>query len=542
MFFNTMMMGSGAGSAPESAPVISGTTSFSVEENTSTSTVLATYTATGTSPITWSVTGTDASNFNINSSGQLTFAVSPDYETTADRSQSINVVATNAVGSDTVAVSVTVTNDTSDDPPVFTNGAGGINLTRQEGYAGSPSVFGFRASGGGTISWSVGGTDGSQFNVNSVGDVSFNSHPDYENPTDSGSNNVYNFSVTASNAYGSATVNNTVTITNDTSDDIVPTITVTAHGSTTNYTASSFTLTASSNTADIYTTTSSNPKLYTMTVNTNMTVDVDVRGGAGGGSYGGNGGRVTGRMTLSTGTTYYMITGAAGTTPGSAEWSKGGYGGGASGGDPGSVDGTSFGNGGWNTNSAGAASIPTGSYLHQFGDAGGGLSGIFSGSPSQGNAIIIAGGGGGTGKGSIPLNANGGDGGGGSGSSQSGTDGTDAGNNTGYISRGGDGGTTSSAGAGGAGGIGGNTGSSGGAGRGGHGGYDFNGSGDFEGGGGGGGGYNGGGGGGANADNFYGNNAAGGGGGSAYTSNAVSSVGGSRGYNSGQGRITITRV
>lgn len=220
MFFNTMMMGSGSVSEPESAPEISGTTSFSVVEGTSTSTVLATYTATGTSPITWSVTGTDASNFNINSSGQLTFAVSPDYETTADRSQSINVVATNAVGSDTLAVSVTVTNNTSDDPPVFTNGAGGINFTRQEGYAGSPLVFGFRASGGGTISWSVGGTDGSQFNVNSVGDVSFNSHPDYENPTDSGSNNVYNFSITASNAYGSATVNNTVTITNDTSDDL----------------------------------------------------------------------------------------------------------------------------------------------------------------------------------------------------------------------------------------------------------------------------------------------------------------------------------
>lgn len=34
----------------------------------------------------------------------------------------------------------------------------------------------------------------------------------------------------------------------------------------------------------------------------------------------------------------------------------------------------------------------------------------------------------------------------------------------------------------------------------------------------------------------------GGGGGSAYTSNAVSNVGGSRGYNSGQGSITITRV
>ena len=89
-------------------PAVSGAASFSIAENTSTSTVLATYAATNL-PVTWSVTGTDASNFNINSSGQLTFAVSPDHETAADRSQSINVVATNALGSGSQAVSITVT-------------------------------------------------------------------------------------------------------------------------------------------------------------------------------------------------------------------------------------------------------------------------------------------------------------------------------------------------------------------------------------------------------------------------------------------------
>ena len=110
----------GGGGGGGTAPTVSGSTSISIIENTSTSTVLATYTATGTTPITWSVSGTDASNFNINSSGQLTFAVSPDYETPADRSQSINVVATNSVGSDSHAVSITVTDDTSD------NSGGGI--------------------------------------------------------------------------------------------------------------------------------------------------------------------------------------------------------------------------------------------------------------------------------------------------------------------------------------------------------------------------------------------------------------------------------
>ena len=210
--------GGGGGTAPN----ISGSTSISVIENTSTNTVLATYTATGTTPITWSVTGTDASNFNINSSGQLTFAVSPDYETPADRSQFINVVATNSAGSDSHAVSITVTDDTSDNGgsgPVFTNGASGINFTRQEGYAGAPSVFGFRATGTGTVSWSLGGADANDFTISSIGDVSFVNSPDYENPTDADANNVYAFTVTATDSVGATTVSNTVTITDDPSDN-----------------------------------------------------------------------------------------------------------------------------------------------------------------------------------------------------------------------------------------------------------------------------------------------------------------------------------
>lgn len=91
------------------APEVSGPASFSVAENTSTSTVLATYTATGGLPVTWSVTGTDAGAFDISSSGQLTFNHLQNYENSADRSQSINVVATNVLGSDSQAVSITVT-------------------------------------------------------------------------------------------------------------------------------------------------------------------------------------------------------------------------------------------------------------------------------------------------------------------------------------------------------------------------------------------------------------------------------------------------
>lgn len=95
-------------------PQVSGDASISIVENTPTSTILATYTANGGLPVSWSLSGADASNFSINSNGELSFYVSPDYETAADRSQTVNVVATNAVGSGSKAVAVTVTDDPSD--------------------------------------------------------------------------------------------------------------------------------------------------------------------------------------------------------------------------------------------------------------------------------------------------------------------------------------------------------------------------------------------------------------------------------------------
>ena len=118
MFFSTMMMGAAG------APQVSGDATISVAENTSTSTVLATYTAVGTEPMTFSVTGVDAAAFNINSSGELTFAAVPDFESPTDSGGNnvydVNVRATNSFGFDEQAVAVTVTNDPTDDISYWT--------------------------------------------------------------------------------------------------------------------------------------------------------------------------------------------------------------------------------------------------------------------------------------------------------------------------------------------------------------------------------------------------------------------------------------
>ena len=73
--------------------------------------------------------------------------------------------------------------------------------------------------------WSLSGTDAGDFTINENGELSFRNVPDHERPADSGRDNVYNFSVRASDGslYGYLSV--TVTV-----DDVnePPTITTTS--------------------------------------------------------------------------------------------------------------------------------------------------------------------------------------------------------------------------------------------------------------------------------------------------------------------------
>ena len=53
---------------------------------------------------------------------------------------------------------------------------------------------------GGSITWSVAGTDGSHFTITSGGQLSFGSAPNYERPADQGGNNVYQVQVQAASS------------------------------------------------------------------------------------------------------------------------------------------------------------------------------------------------------------------------------------------------------------------------------------------------------------------------------------------------------
>jgi hypothetical protein len=140
-------------------------------------------------------------------------------------------------------------------------------------------------------------------------------------------------------------------------------------------------------------------------------IDITVTGAGGGGGYwvspvgyGGAGGYVSGRLTVTPGTTYYIIVGGGGGGATNTSQGFGGYYGGGNG--------------------------ASGYYP---GGGGGGFSGMFTSStPSQGSALIIAGGGGGNAGGS---GINGGAGGGliGQSSTNPGGGGTQSGGGTGGI-------------------------------------------------------------------------------------------------------------
>ena len=51
---------------------------------------------------------------------------------------------------------------------------------------------------GDTLTYSIGGTDASLFSVSSSGVVTFNTAPDYENPSDADANNVYDLMASVS--------------------------------------------------------------------------------------------------------------------------------------------------------------------------------------------------------------------------------------------------------------------------------------------------------------------------------------------------------
>ena len=162
--------------------------------------------------------GTDGDDFAISETGALTFTDSPDFESSQgsglDSNEYLVTIQArdDAFNSSSLDVTVTVT-DVNEGPEV----TGSVSLTFTENvemdrvlatYTGrdpeDPSADITR--------WSLSGTDAGDFTINENGDLSFRYVPDHERPADSGRDNLYNFSVRASDGslYGYLSVTVTV--------------------------------------------------------------------------------------------------------------------------------------------------------------------------------------------------------------------------------------------------------------------------------------------------------------------------------------------
>ena len=179
---------------------------------------LNTSTATTSAPdlLTYTLEGTDANSFDIDRrTAQLMTKAPLDFET--KESYSVRVKATDPSGLNaTINVTINVVND--DEPPrvskksLLITGTGSRNYPETET---NRQVGTYSADGPeGTRLWTLSGDDLGDFSISSVGALTFRSQPDYENPTDSDTDNVYRVTVTATVGDLTDSLDVTVTVTN----------------------------------------------------------------------------------------------------------------------------------------------------------------------------------------------------------------------------------------------------------------------------------------------------------------------------------------
>lgn len=139
---------------------------------------------------------------------QLSFKESPDYEDPVDLDENniyqVVVVASNSYGTASQTVQITVQNII--EQPAFTSSS-----TADFDSGASGTVYTATATDNATFSLS--GTDYQLFTINSAtGDLTFNSSPDYNNPTDTNSDNVYELVIQAENSAGSEFLSLSITV------------------------------------------------------------------------------------------------------------------------------------------------------------------------------------------------------------------------------------------------------------------------------------------------------------------------------------------
>ncbi len=195
------------------AASITGPATVSHTENTVEN--VATYSATDPEGdgITWGVAGADMSRFSIKETGELSFNSPPDYEEPRDANNDnvykVMVTASDGNLESTLDIEITVTDVVE---AILITGPATVSSAEN----GTVPVATYTATDpeGDEVTWDIVGTDVSRFSIKETGELSFNSPPDFENPRDANSDNVYEVTVTASNGNLESTLNIEITVSN----------------------------------------------------------------------------------------------------------------------------------------------------------------------------------------------------------------------------------------------------------------------------------------------------------------------------------------
>ena len=178
--------------------------------------------------VTWSVGGDDGRFFAIDDRGQFSFSAStpPNFEQPRDLDGNnvyeVEIQAGDGVNRDSLAVRVTV-REVNEGPAV----TGEQSLSFTENQTTERILATYTATdpedpSASITRWSLSGSDAGDFTITESGDLSFRQVPDYDRPADSGRDNVYNFSVRASDGrkYGYLPVTVTVTDVNEANPEV----------------------------------------------------------------------------------------------------------------------------------------------------------------------------------------------------------------------------------------------------------------------------------------------------------------------------------
>ena len=215
----------------EGPEVTSGASNFTIDENQDLpNAVYNGFDPEGGTITRWTVGGTDGGDFTITQEGMLTFRHLPDYERPADSNRDNNYLLQIRPydGRYYGSFDVTVTVENVNEPPtITTTGSSATSLRQKENL--TSRLYTYRATDpeGGTVTWTTGGVDGRFFAIDEQGQFSFsqNDPPDFEQPGDSGRDNVYDLAIQArDDGFNTASLPAIVTVTND-PEGVEPTIT-----------------------------------------------------------------------------------------------------------------------------------------------------------------------------------------------------------------------------------------------------------------------------------------------------------------------------